>query len=600
MFVLLPSMPRSVRSFPRVVPSCLVSALVAASTVLGAPPSARVLVISIDGLHDVDLANHLAAHPDSALARLAATAVRYTSASTVRPSDSFPTFLALFTGGSPASTGVYYDDSYDRSLWPPGITEGPVGTEVVFTELVDINFGTLDGGGGISVDALPRDPKRGGAPVWPHDFVRVNTAFEVVRAAGGRTALCEKHLSYEIANGPSGQGVDDLYTPEIASYNVYGTSLTKSLAATEAYDDLKVSAVISQIGGHDHTGTGTFPVPTLFAMNFQALSVAQKAKSTSDIKGKSIAGAGGYADGFGTPGPLVAEALAHTDASIGNILSALGQQGLLDSTYIVLTGKHGNSPMDPARLNQAIGVDYPGLLAASEIPTAKVTADDGVLIWLQDPAQAPAAVAVLRAGAGSNYAEEIFAGAALKELWADPATDSRVPDIIVFPRPGTVFTSSSKKIAEHGGGAEDDTHVGLLISNPRISPLIVRTPVSTTQVAPTLLQLLGLDPFLLKAVVMERTPVLPGFEALQVASLPVLSPGKLAFEPLALAYTANGLKGLQLTETSRRTYILQRSADLLVWQPLATNTVPLRATISLEDPGTPPSGDFFYRAVVAP
>src|SRR5438093_10117406 len=68
-----------------------------------AQPAAHVLLLSIDGLHDLDLANYIKAHPDSAMASLTGTGVRYTSAYTLRPSDSFPTFLALITGGSPVS-----------------------------------------------------------------------------------------------------------------------------------------------------------------------------------------------------------------------------------------------------------------------------------------------------------------------------------------------------------------------------------------------------------------------------------------------------------------------------------------------------------------
>lgn len=41
-------------------------------------------------------------------------------------------------------------------------------------------------------------------------------ALQVIKAAGLRTAYAEKHPSYEVLHGPSGAGVDDLYTPEIS------------------------------------------------------------------------------------------------------------------------------------------------------------------------------------------------------------------------------------------------------------------------------------------------------------------------------------------------------------------------------------------------
>ena len=63
---------------------------------------------------------------------------------------------------------------------------------------------------------LPRDPADC-SRVFPHQFPRVNNVFELVKAAGGRTAWADKHPAYEFLNGPSGTGIDDLYTPEIAS-----------------------------------------------------------------------------------------------------------------------------------------------------------------------------------------------------------------------------------------------------------------------------------------------------------------------------------------------------------------------------------------------
>jgi predicted AlkP superfamily pyrophosphatase or phosphodiesterase len=77
----------------------------------------RVLLVSVDGLHETDLARFVETHPGSTLAALAARGIEYTNAHTTTPSDSFPGLLALVTGGTPRSTGVYYDDSYDRSLF---------------------------------------------------------------------------------------------------------------------------------------------------------------------------------------------------------------------------------------------------------------------------------------------------------------------------------------------------------------------------------------------------------------------------------------------------------------------------------------------------
>ena len=90
----------------------------------------HVLLISVDGMHQVDLERYLIAHPHSAFAQLVNHGVQYTHASTSEPSDSFPGLLAFMTGGSPRSHGVFYDDSYDRTLYAPGSNcTGAVGTE---------------------------------------------------------------------------------------------------------------------------------------------------------------------------------------------------------------------------------------------------------------------------------------------------------------------------------------------------------------------------------------------------------------------------------------------------------------------------------------
>jgi arylsulfatase A-like enzyme len=88
--------------------------------------------------------------------------------------------------------------------------------------------------------------------------------------------------------------------------------------------------------------------------------------------------------------------------------------------------------------------------------------------------------------------------------------DPRTPDIIVLPQVGVVYTGSTKKQAEHGGFAWDDTNVMLLVSNPDIVGRTIHSFVETAQVAPTILKSLGLDPDALDAVRTEGTPVLPG------------------------------------------------------------------------------------------
>src|SRR5216683_4792600 len=70
---------------------------------------------------------------------------------------------------------------------------------------------------------------------------------------------------------------------------------------------------------------------------------------------------------------------------------------------------------------------------------------------------------------------------------------------------GTIYTGSTKKNAEHGGFSFGDTNVGLIVSNPSLTPSVLKTPVATSQVAATILQALGLDPRALKSVQIEKT-----------------------------------------------------------------------------------------------
>lgn len=455
---------------------------------------AHVLLLSIDGMHAEDLSRFIAEHPDSAMTALAGHGLYYGNATGSKPSDSFPGLLAILTGGSPASTGIYYDDSYDRTLSAPGSDCSVKGAEMVFDESIDINPDNVDSGG-IDPKKLPLDPANGCKPVWPHSFLRVNTIFEVAKAAGLRTAWADKHPAYDLVNGPSGKGVDDLYTPEIAAHGADGDA-----TAAAAYDDTKVAALINEIDGKDHGGTKTVGVPALFGMNFQAVSVAQK-----------MAG-NGYRDGQGAPSDGLAQALMHTDQSIGKLVAELKARKLEGSTLIVLTAKHGQTPIDPARRRIVDKNAIPGVIEAVQKGlAAQVTQDSIALIWLSDQSMTGKAIAALSANQEAAAIDKIMGPDVLTGMFADPAHDSRVPDIIVQPILGVIYTkTSATKIAEHGGFTYDETAVPILVSAPGIKASESTALVTTTQIAPTILRALGLDPQGLKAVRQEHTQALMG------------------------------------------------------------------------------------------
>jgi hypothetical protein len=133
--------------------------------------------------------------------------------------------------------------------------------------------------------------------------------------------------------------------------------------------------------------------------------------------------------------------------------------------------------------------------------------DDVALIWLQDQKQTGAVARYLNANAPALFIDEVMAGDELKLKFNNPLHDSRVPDLIVQPQYGTIYTGSTKKNSEHGGFSFGDTNVGLIVSHPALSAHVVKTPVATSQVAPTILKSLELNP---KAVRVEQTPMLPG------------------------------------------------------------------------------------------
>lgn len=115
--------------------------------------------------------------------------------------------------------------------------------------------------------------------MYRHSYLRVNTIFEVARAAGLRTAWSDKHPAYEILNGPPGTGLQDLFAPGINSdAPTLGPSIdwTKDNGLTRQYDGYKVQAVLNEINDFDHSGTTNVGTPALFGMNFQTASTAEK------------------------------------------------------------------------------------------------------------------------------------------------------------------------------------------------------------------------------------------------------------------------------------------------------------------------------------
>jgi len=451
------------------------------------------LILSIDGAHALDIANYVRTNPQSAFAQLGAMGVNYTNAS-LPLGDFYPGVLSLVTGGTPNSTGVWYDGGFDRALSAAGSDCTKVGAEFMYDENIDINVSQIDGGGGINPAKLPRDPHKGCAPVYPHDFVRVNTIFDIAKAAGKRTAWSDKHWTCDIVTGHGGKGVDEFYVREVGI-----GAVAKDIKRTTQVDDARVQAIINQIVGYDHARAQHTGVPAIFGMTLQALAVQQRVPE------------GGYTDADGTPGQLILAALKHADQSLGKIMAELKSQNLLDSTLVILTSVHGDSPINRSFSRKMDEDMIPDMIGEELLAVA--VQDTEALLWLKDQSQTSKVAAVLskaqnRSKAGIN---EVLFGEALKLQYNDPKQDSRMPDIIVKPLVGVFYAAkTSNKIAEHGGFYTEDVNVPLILANPHLKAAVIKVPVPTTSVAPTVLQLLGLDPNALEAVKMEKTPILPG------------------------------------------------------------------------------------------
>ena len=532
---------------------------------IGSDKIKHVLLLSIDGMHAVDFYNcaHGVAGVNDGnpycpnLAALGRTAINYVNTTSSRPSDSFPGLTALITGGSPKTTGVYYDVAYDRSLDAPAITTGtglaggpctpyalPTGTTTDYDQGIDIDDTKLNGGapgaalteGGVaSIDPrkLVRDPQAGCAPVYPWNFVRTNTIFGVVHAAGGYTAWIDKHPSYSVAAGPGGKGLDDYYSPEVDSAVVALpgvktsegvscatirdttnlSSWTSSFANIQCYDALKVKALLNEIAGKTHNGAGAV-TPAVFGMNFQAVYFGQSLNEPG-------VGVGGYKNAAAVPSDALLKEIEFVDASIGDIVNALKDAGIYDDTLLIVTAKHGESPIDTSQY-VADGTNTPATLLGSAIPYSEsplnatgigATEDDVSVLWLKEGESVTAAVELLKNNATEIGLGEIYYGPTLALNYnvggLDPGEDPRSPDIIVTPNVGVTYSSSTSMVGDHGGFAHDDNNVILLVAHPGFRAQTVATVTATAQVAPTIVKALGLNPSALDAVRAEGTAVLP-------------------------------------------------------------------------------------------
>jgi hypothetical protein len=505
-------------------------------------------VISVDGLHAVDLSNYVATHPSSALAALASHGVVYPNALASGPSDSFPGLTAIMTGGTPKSAHVFYDVSYDRTAFAPGSNcQGRPGWASAYDESIDHDKTSYTGGGTlgdvnsqINVNNLPMALIKGSCvPLYPHSFIDVNTVFEVIRSHGGLTAWADKHPAYDLVNGPSGAGVADLFTPEVNSNDtttgltvypsdpawfalnntVTGQDTTHGYHSIARNDLRKVHAVLNEIDGYrstddGHTGAHV-GVPTIFGMNFLAVSVGQKLAVGNPSDPLDSGLAGGYTSASAVPNSGLQFGLDFVDSQLAAFLAELKAKGLDTRTLVIVSAKHGQSPIDGTLKQDYDDSPYaatPGMNTGTSTGNGSYTTDDVGLVWLAptlENKQYKAAKAYLKSEANTLGIVHLLDKSDLAKLYHNPFGSDRTPDFIAITKHGLIYTSGTK-LAEHGGFAQDDRNVGLVVSSPSVGAAVNTKAVETRQIAATVLRVLGINPKELDAAREENTKPLPG------------------------------------------------------------------------------------------
>ena len=350
--------------------------------------------------------------------------------------------------------------------------------------------------GGINPDELPQEKSADGKCqlIYPHNRLRVNTIFEVVHEAGGQTAYADKHPAYDLVRGPSGQGLTIGYFPEIAAVD-------NTVDATITYDDLHVTAFLDWIKGttpanSEVQGNGLTGAPTVFGGNFQAVSVGQKTAGYTNDTAQTFTA------------PLL-KAFDFVDASLGKIVDALKAQQIYQETLIIIASKHGQAPINPALYRK---IDPALITSSTGVDLDWVTSDDIALIFLHDQSTLDKAVDGLKANSAKLQIKDIIYGDRLRDKgFGDPRTDPAVPDIIVQPQLGVIYTTSKAKVEEHGGLSQDDRNVACFVSAEGLEKRVIDDRVSTRQVGPTVLKALDLDPEQLQGARAEGTGPLEWF-----------------------------------------------------------------------------------------
>ena len=165
--------------------------------------------------------------------------------------------------------------------------------------------------------------------------------------------------------------IDDFFGPEIDSQAVEPNGVpypddgawTDDNAATKQYDSYKVQAVINWINGYEHSGNGPkVGTPAIYGMNFQVVSTAEKLKSSPAVL------IGPNAQGKYTAGPVAARRVRDRGRPAG-AGPAAPERARLRQQRPAADGRH-----DPGRRRGRLDGDHPDRqarpVAAEQQPAA--------------------------------------------------------------------------------------------------------------------------------------------------------------------------------------------------------------------------------------
>ena len=203
-------------------------------------------------------------------------------------------------------------------------------------------------------------------------------------------------------------------------------------------------------------------------------------------------------------------------------------------TWLILSAKHGQSPQDPNALTRipdapiiaGINAGWSALHPGAPDLVATATDDDAIQMYLSDRSRAAGRFVrhyLLSHSATGNTAtgasrtlsasglSQVFVGRGSARFFGVPVGDPRHPDVWGIVQHGVVYTGGTGKIAEHGGADPEGRDVPLVVYAPgEVHAGRFGESVATKQIAPTILQLLNLNPEHLQAVQIQGTQVLPG------------------------------------------------------------------------------------------